>query len=286
MSTNLEESKPASPSRWPRRPEMAAPAGRGFTLIELLVVLALVAVGGLMLVPALARTRTNSPAIQCLNNLAQLQRAFTMYAADHSGKLVPNNASGGLPPTYPDYKSWCTGALNWRSSVSNTNTQDLTRAALGPYTAGAVALYKCPADRVPAQNGPRIRSYAMNRFVGGSNQTVGYRIFLRDSDFTAPGPARTFVFGGEHPDAIDDESFGFPMPAAAIWPAAAAWTEVPASHHNGAGVLSFADGHVEIHQWLDANTKAPVVKSVPCSAYDKTSPNDNPWLVARTSAPL
>ncbi|TMP96797.1 MAG: hypothetical protein E6L09_14465 [Verrucomicrobia bacterium] len=29
----------------------------------------------------------------------------------------------------------------------------------------------------------------------------------------------------------------------------------PASYHNGAGGATFADGHAEIHKWLDPRTK-------------------------------
>jgi prepilin-type processing-associated H-X9-DG protein len=37
------------------------------------------------------------------------------------------------------------------------------------------------------------------------------------------------------------------------------WTvNVPASGHNGAGTVSFADGHVELHRWQDERTRAPV----------------------------
>ncbi|MCL5098014.1 MAG: hypothetical protein M1608_10900 [Candidatus Omnitrophica bacterium] len=34
--------------------------------------------------------------------------------------------------------------------------------------------------------------------------------------------------------------------------------DVPASYHNGAGGISFADGHAEIHKWLDPRTKPPI----------------------------
>jgi len=34
--------------------------------------------------------------------------------------------------------------------------------------------------------------------------------------------------------------------------------DVPASYHNEAGGLGFADGHAEIHKWLDPRTKQPI----------------------------
>jgi prepilin-type processing-associated H-X9-DG protein len=33
---------------------------------------------------------------------------------------------------------------------------------------------------------------------------------------------------------------------------------VPASYHNRAGGFSFADGHSEIHRWLDDRTMPPL----------------------------
>jgi prepilin-type processing-associated H-X9-DG protein len=172
----------------------------------------------------------------------------------------------------------------------NLNTNYLLKTSLGPYTGNKASVYKCPADKVPSVVGPRVRSYSMNGFVGGTaEQTVygytTYRTFLKDSDFSAPGPAKTFVFIDEHPDSINDCTFSMHMPAAASWPAATTWDDVPASYHNGAGALSFVDGHVEVHKWLDTNTLCPIQKFSPALATGTTSAQDNAWLVARTSAP-
>ena len=41
-------------------------------------------------------------------------------------------------------------------------------------------------------------------------------------------------------------------------PGAARMIDFPASYHNGAAGISFADGHAEIRKWVDARTKAPV----------------------------
>lgn len=48
----------------------------GFTATELLVVLALIALGALMLAPALAHTRPNVRTAVCLNNLKQMQAGW------------------------------------------------------------------------------------------------------------------------------------------------------------------------------------------------------------------
>ena len=129
----------------------------------------------------------------------------------------------------------------------------------------------------------------MNGFVGGTleRDTFGltsYRIYLKDSDLRLPGPAQTFVFIDEHPDSINDPVLEQYMPAASVWPAATQWCDLPASYHVGAGCLSFADGHVEAHKWLDANTRLPVQTGTFTGVG--TSTHDNAWLVARASAPL
>ena len=57
----------------------------------------------------------------------------------------------------------------------------------------------------------------------------------------------------------------------------------PASYHNGAGGLSFADGHAEIHKWLDPRTKIKVRKIyIPLNI---PSPNnrDIAWIQERTT---
>ena len=60
--------------RGPRRTAAA------FTLIELLVVIAIIAVLVALLLPALSKAKQQARTTACLNNLLQLQLAWTMYA--------------------------------------------------------------------------------------------------------------------------------------------------------------------------------------------------------------
>ncbi len=63
---------------------------RAFSLLELIVVMAMLVFGALLFAPALARTKTNTHGIQCMNNLRQFMGAWTMYAVDHSEQVVNN----------------------------------------------------------------------------------------------------------------------------------------------------------------------------------------------------
>src|SRR3989442_14344933 len=65
-----------------------------FTLVELLVVIAIIAILAALLLPALSKAKSKAHSIACLNNLKQLQLAWTMYADDNRDRLVPNFAGG------------------------------------------------------------------------------------------------------------------------------------------------------------------------------------------------
>ena len=67
-----------------------------------------------------------------------------------------------------------------------------------------------------------------------------------------PGPSTAFVFIDERADSINDGFFVIDMvdagPQAQIG-------NIPADYHNGCSSVSFADGHVENHKWLDPRTE-------------------------------
>ena len=72
-----------------------------------------------------------------------------------------------------------------------------------------------------------------------------------------PAGGNTWVLVDEHPDSINDGFFcvdmiGYPNPASTTLP------DCPASYHNRACGFAFADGHSEIHKWLDSRTTPPI----------------------------
>ncbi len=62
---------------------------KAFTLIELLVVISIITLLTAILVPALAKARSNTQALVCKSNLRQLLIANTGYATENNGFYVP-----------------------------------------------------------------------------------------------------------------------------------------------------------------------------------------------------
>ncbi len=62
--------------------------------------------------------------------------------------------------------------------------------------------------------------------------------------------------------------------------------DYPSSYHNGAGGLNFADGHSEVHKWLDARTKPLLKRDVHLSINITPSPGNRDvlWLQERTTS--
>jgi prepilin-type N-terminal cleavage/methylation domain-containing protein/prepilin-type processing-associated H-X9-DG protein len=266
-----------------------------FTLIELLVVIAIIAILAAMLLPALSRAKQSAVGITCLNNKKQMQLSWTMYANDFNDHLVIN-ADQSQPYTVNGVtmQDWCEGIMDWTSSSLNTNTGYLINpkvSSLGPYNVNTYSIYWCPADiylspeQRPLGWNNRCRSISMDGAIGdGVKYTFGNwgseKMWwaIKSSDLNSPGPAQSWVFIDEHPDSIDDEIM-YVNPAETN--GTGVFTELPASLHDRACAVSFADGHAEMHKWVAAETVHPVTYTVVDQVNVTLSP-DLAWLAQRT----
>ena len=266
-----------------------APRASGFTLIELLVVIAIIAILAGMLLPALAKAKTKAQGIMCMNNLKQVMLAWQMYQLDNDDRIVESYHGGGTAAFANDPRNapWVVGWLDWTTSPDNTNVLyliDPKYSKLAKYFGNAKNVYLCPADkyvgRAQRQRGweRRVRSISGNIGVGKGNALTGpwdpiYKEIHKMGDFVNPGPAENWVHLDEHPGSINDAGFFNPYVASII--------DMPANYHNGAGGLSFADGHAEVHKWQGVVKNQKIAADQAFNGAAKQGDKDIAWLSYR-----
>jgi prepilin-type N-terminal cleavage/methylation domain-containing protein/prepilin-type processing-associated H-X9-DG protein len=281
MSIGQPHTNPILPMHTTYRPQR----GRfiGFTLIELLVVIAIIAILAGLLLPALAKAKSKAQGILCLSNGKQLMLGWALYSGDHQEKICPSTGLGGLVNTHSPTKNyplnqWCMGTMH--AAPGWTNTILIMDSLLFNYVS-TLGVYKCPADRATTKSPfgtgggiPKIRSNSMSCFMNplpGETRPMG-RTYRKQGDFVL-GPSMTWVTIDENPASINDGWF--------VHESKTSFVDYPASYHNNAGGLSFADGHSEIRKW-----KSPAILSyvkprpVVNANLDRT---DATWLYDRTT---
>jgi prepilin-type processing-associated H-X9-DG protein len=258
------------------------PESAAYARQELLAMVGIILLIILVQAPLLARNHGADPAARCRDNLRQLILAWQMYSSDNQGELVPNRGNAFFEQT------WVTGSLDFTSSYDNLHTDYLINSQkteyyglLGPYVRDA-SIFRCPADTstvvIFGRSLKRSRTVSMNNWMAGTNVNgqSDYRVFLKQSDISAPTPSQAWVIQDEREDSINDSRFEVDMEQTIA--------AYPGSYHGGGGYLAYADGHVAHQVWQDPRTNPELIKGINLP-LDLESPDnaDLDWLRARTT---
>jgi len=271
----------------PLRPQSPSSA---FTLLELMMVINLLGVLAALLLTTMARARRMSQRIECYNNQRQLALTWLMYTSDNRDWLVPNGGFPAGPPRpatgrFARPRLWVQGTLVLPTAKTNRQALlDPQFAAFADYL-HTIRAYVCPGDspsvELNGESHPRIRSYALNAYLGwvgewDSRLSEQHKVFWKQSQMTAPGPAGTFLFQDVQTASICFPYFGVRMQDESFF-------NFPSSAHRQRGVLSFADGHIESRQWADPRT----VQAYSREYHNHNDPSpgnpDLTWLRERTT---
>jgi len=241
-------------------------------LIELLVVIAIIALLMAILMPALRLARDQERRVHCVSNVRSLTMAWFMYQDENDNVLV----SGNVPrsSTFQDLPDvfWVeppqdfSGTYTGEDPTLEDELKGIRQGALYRYVK-TVDVYRCPSDDRKRDPGrATFRSYSI---AGGMNGEERYeytqRAIIKYTEIRNPVSKYVFV------EEADPRQWN--MGSWVVNPTGDSWLDPLSIWHNKRSTLGWADGHAEIHRWLDERT----IEMSETGQFSATHP-DNPDL--------
>ncbi len=215
-------------------------AKKGLTLLEVLVVVGMISLLMALSLPALVRVRNQAQGAVCTQNLKTLSLAWLLYKDDNDDCIV-----GGQVGKSPyDWVQKPTGV----GSMLDRQKEGIRQGVLFHYAGQDVGLYRCPADQrklIPGQIA--YCSYSVAAGANGEEWQNAYERAVRYSDISQPATKYVFV--------EEADPRGWNRGSWVLNPNGGTWVDPLAIWHSRArSTLGYADGHAEIHHWVDRSS--------------------------------